>query len=114
MENGIIRTDLAAECIEKDAPGEGIVFSERTVSDITVSETEITDGAAAERIGKPVGRYITLDIGKIWIEELVEMINSEEELMKYLVEGSKTKLGDFPAGFYEDRHDFEFNKKSKN
>lgn len=47
-------------------------------------------------------------------QELVEIINSEEELMKYLVEGSKTKLGDFPAGFYEDRHDFEFNKKSKN
>ena len=43
-------------------------------------------------------------------DELNSLIHSEEELEKYLVDGSKTKLGDFPSGFYEDRHDFEYNK----
>ena len=45
-------------------------------------------------------------------EELNKLIHNEEELNKYLIDGSKTKLGDFPSGFYEDRHDYEFNKKN--
>lgn len=47
-------------------------------------------------------------------DDLVNLIHPEEELDKYLIEGSKTKLGNFPSGFYEDRHDYEFNKKNKN
>ena len=77
---------------------------EKVIEDISNGNNNIKDIKDGEFCKEPIESN----------QELVELIKSEEDLMKYLVEGSKTKLGDFPAGFYEDRHDFEFNKKSKN
>ncbi len=58
------RTDLAAELDLTDKNN----ISEHTEKhgNITVSTVEILTEAAAERLGKPTGKYITLDIGKIW------------------------------------------------
>lgn len=58
------RTDLAAELDLADR--ENIRETNETYGKITVSTVEIITDSAAQRLGKPKGKYITLDIGKIW------------------------------------------------
>lgn len=58
------RTDLAAELDLTDK--NNIREETETCGSITVTTVEILTEAAAERLGKPRGKYITLDIGKIW------------------------------------------------
>ncbi len=60
-----LNTDLALEAFaDARRAGElkGVVSRERfdEASGFTISETEITTRAAAERLGKPAGRYVTL------------------------------------------------------
>ncbi len=59
------RTDLAAELDLTDRSS----ISEKVEKQggVTVTTVEILTESAAERIGKPMGKYITLDIGKIWL-----------------------------------------------
>ena len=61
-----VRTDLASELDLTDQSG----VDERTEtrSGFTVSTIRIRTKAAAERLGKPTGEYITTDIGRIWLE----------------------------------------------
>ncbi len=58
-----LRTDLALEITENDVY-EGITSKKSTKSDLTVTETEITTDEAAQRTGKPKGRYVTLTSAK--------------------------------------------------
>lgn len=58
------RTDLAAELDLADR--QNIKESGEKIGNITVTTVEIVTESAAKRLGKPVGKYITLDIGKIW------------------------------------------------
>lgn len=63
MENWA-RSDLATECgAGKD--GEGIRVLEREVGRCRICRVQVRDAAAAERIGKPVGRYVVLECGEI-------------------------------------------------
>lgn len=59
------RTDLALEAraLCRDA-GElsGVVSHERVREGFPVTTVEITDGAGAKALGKPVGRYVTLEL----------------------------------------------------
>ncbi len=63
--NSTRRTDLAAELDLTDKSN----IDERTEkhNGITVTTVEVLTDSAAERIGKPKGKYVTLDIGKIWL-----------------------------------------------
>ncbi len=58
------RTDLAAELDLADR--QNINETTEKHGRITVSTVEILTSSAAKRLGKPIGKYITLDIGKIW------------------------------------------------
>ncbi len=65
------RTDLAAEL--DIAECEGIRESVERHGEISVSTVEIVTEEASERLGKPLGKYITVDVGQIWLA-------SDEEL----------------------------------
>ena len=60
----IIRTDLALERREMHtgAPLEGVLFSEYRNEDCKASVIEITDENGAAALGKPVGKYMTLEM----------------------------------------------------
>lgn len=79
------RTDLAAEL---DISNARDVQEKREVyGKVTVSSVEILSDSAAERLGKPKGKYITLDIGKIWLvsdsdfEDAAKLIAKQLELL---------------------------------
>lgn len=62
-----VRTDLAVEAREiyknihkKEA--DGVIFREDEKDDIKITTVEVVTPEGAEKIGKPVGKYITVDI----------------------------------------------------
>lgn len=59
------RTDLALEaqalCPDADALS-GVISRETARDGFTVSTVEITDAAGADALGKPMGRYVTLEL----------------------------------------------------
>ncbi len=62
---GYLRTDLASELDLSDRSG--IREHSESPFGIPVTTTEILTEAAAERLGKPPGRYVTVDVGRIWL-----------------------------------------------
>ena len=80
-----IRTDLAIELEKQHNFGiEGIKKTEKDNNDVHVTEIEILTETAALKIGKPVGKYITLEFPSI------EKINSDEEIREELIKALKT------------------------
>lgn len=62
------RTDLALEAAQAvtDVAGlEGVEQTERTRDGVTVTVVELRTPEAARRVGKPLGRYVTLDLGAV-------------------------------------------------
>ncbi len=59
------RTDLAAELDLTERSGIGETHEE--YGSVTVNTVEIITEEAAKRLSKPRGKYITIDIGKIWL-----------------------------------------------
>lgn len=93
------RTDLALEAAQAvaDAAGlEGVAQTERTQDGVTVTVVELQTQEAAERVGKPVGRYVTLDLGAVRRREKEGFQRAcqtlAEELAKLLPEGTGTVL----------------------
>lgn len=93
------RTDLALEAAQAvaDAAGlEGVEQTERTQDGVTVTVVELQTQEAAERVGKPVGRYVTLDLGAVRRREKEGFQRAcqtlAEELAKLLPEGTGTVL----------------------
>ena len=72
MDNRFIykRTDLASECKTEDIVSgtshNGIVYTEEETDGFKLSLLDITDKRGESIIGKPIGRYITVDVGKVW------------------------------------------------
>ncbi len=66
------RTDMAAESYT-DAQLEqgvrGIRYREYQLNGIPVSRLHVTDGEGAAVLGKPEGRYVTLQVGRVWLLE---------------------------------------------
>lgn len=61
------RTDLAIEkeeFITNESP-KGIVKNERTTEKTRITEIEITDSESQEKIGKPIGKYITVEMDEL-------------------------------------------------
>lgn len=93
------RTDLALEAAQAvgNAAGlEGVAQTERTQDGVTVTVVELQTQEAAERVGKPVGRYVTLDLGAVRRREKEGFQRAcqtlAEELAKLLPEGTGTVL----------------------
>lgn len=63
--NSYKRTDLAAELDLGDR--EGINESEEMIKGFKISGIDIVTDMAAKRLSKPKGRYLTIDIGKLWL-----------------------------------------------
>lgn len=63
--NSYKRTDLAAELDLGDR--EGINESEEIIKGFKVSGIDIVTDMAAKRLSKPKGRYLTIDVGKLWL-----------------------------------------------
>ncbi len=60
------RSDLACEIAGgKNAPIEGAEWRTREAAGFSISELFITTKAAAESLGKPCGRYLTVECGRI-------------------------------------------------
>ncbi len=58
------RSDLAAECgVETER--DGVRVSRSEAGGCTITRVQIKSAAAAERLGKPCGRYVTLECGSI-------------------------------------------------
>lgn len=58
-----IRTDLALEAAQqltKTAPLEGVIKNEYQKADLNITEIIVENQAAAENLGKPIGKYITI------------------------------------------------------
>lgn len=60
----LIRTDLAVEAAEpyRDHLPDGVSIEERELAGVKLTRVEITKQEAAERLGRPCGRYITIDL----------------------------------------------------
>lgn len=72
------RTDLAAELDISEC--EGIRESVEEHGEISISTVEIVTDGAAERLGKPRGKYITLDVGRIWLSSDDELEAAAEAI----------------------------------
>lgn len=59
------RTDLAMEAGETVTAPTGLSCSERVRDGFHVTTVRVTDDSAAESLGKPVGTYVTLELGKL-------------------------------------------------
>ncbi len=60
------RTDLALEVHELHGEASGIQISEANKDGITVTTAIIKEGEGEALSGKRAGKYITLDVGKVW------------------------------------------------
>lgn len=93
-----IRTDLASEA--KEAANieniRGISYRESEVNGVKVSDMKITSEEGSAIIGKPVGRYITVECKKSWLLSDGEKENVISALSDYITElvpeGDKTVL----------------------
>ena len=61
------RTDLAAELDLTDRQDIDERCEKR--GSVTITTVEILTDGAAKRLGKPRGKYITLDVGRIWLSD---------------------------------------------
>ncbi len=61
----MIRTDLALEACSEIPNSDGVNHINEEIAGVTVTRTEIVTEEAEKRIGKPRGRYITVDVGDI-------------------------------------------------
>jgi len=71
----ITRTDLALESREesiKKGAQDGVLFSEELINGFLCSEVNITNEQAEQISGRRIGRYITAELGKIWLKEYGE------------------------------------------
>lgn len=86
-----VRTDLAVEAREiyknihrKEA--DGVVFKEDKKDDINITTVEVISEKGAEKIGKPMGKYITIDIPEYTHYDGEIMNDVAEVLSDYLTE----------------------------
>ena len=77
------RTDLALEVHELHGDGSGIEVEEKIINGILVTTAVISEGEGEFLSGKSAGKYITLDVGRIWrmessrFDELANLIANE-------------------------------------
>lgn len=76
-----VRTDLADELVEqarqkKGKIGDGILFETQCINGIKVDCITVESDLAAKEIGKPKGRYATVETGEIWKKTKTELENT--------------------------------------
>lgn len=90
------RTDLASECRSEEAEDltHGFEYNENIEDGFCVSVFDVLDEGASKHIGKPCGRYITFDVGRIWTQS-DERINACASLLgRHITKMMTDALGD--------------------
>lgn len=93
-------TDLAYECLGSDKKGgedgdiDGIECTEQSESGITVTRLWVKNSAGSEKIGKPVGHYLTADIGQLWHEGTGARENARAVIANLIRETIETAAGE--------------------
>lgn len=65
-----IRTDLADEGpFSGEKNYNGISVSDKQFGDISVSTIKVLDETGEKSVGKPIGKYVTVSFGKLWLKE---------------------------------------------
>lgn len=80
-----IRTDLAAETVPDVNNGaeSGIKYTEEEKSGYKIETLEVLDERGVKTVGRPIGTYITVNVGKLWLasdeqtESAVEVISEQ-------------------------------------
>ena len=85
------RTDLAVETVGELTQADGIGHFERQEEGVPVTEVEIQTRGASERLGRAVGRYVTMDLGPVRRRETTAFRRSAQvlarEISKLLPQG---------------------------
>ncbi len=83
-----IRTDLASEAREAANIDNirGISYKETKVFDVSCADMEIKTEEGSAIIGKPVGRYVTVDCGKVWLLDDEAKDNVCSAIVRYIAE----------------------------
>lgn len=79
------RTDLALEVHELRGSESGIAVKETIKDGIKVTLAEISQGDGERASGKPAGKYITLETGKIWQHDRTRFSATAKLLSRELV-----------------------------
>ncbi len=88
------RTDLAAEL---DLADRQDIDERREVhGNVTVTTVEILSESAANRLGKPRGKYITAEIGRIWLASEQDLEAAASVIADKLCLLAKELCGDMP------------------
>lgn len=93
MSSGI-RTDLALESRELNSDIEGVEEQTEERERMTVSRIKITDRTAAEKLDKPIGKYVTLDAP--------ELCNRPLDLFEQMSAALSEELRDMFTGLKDD------------
>lgn len=89
-----IRTDLAMEAHElasknKSCPLDGVIFREEIIDGYKLTRIEILNEKGEKETGKPVGKYLTLQTGKLWeggIENIYFAASALSKLLSELID----------------------------
>ena len=88
-----IRTDLAVETREEIAKkgeiGDGVLFNEKIINGFLCSKIEITNKTGEKITGRSIGKYITIELGRIWLKEYSAFLRAVELTAKKI----KTLMG---------------------
>lgn len=85
--NDYKRTDLASELRTEENSGcPGISYRETNERGFEVSVFDILDDEGEKAVNKPRGRYITVQLGKIWLESDERLTAGEELLAHHIKE----------------------------
>lgn len=98
-----IRTDLAVEAGRKvnepPASLNGVSFSQQSQDGIEYSSICVSNEAGSNAIGKPMGSYLTLNIGQIWLDER-EQIDAKQQLFTRLLGELIDKTDSCPTSIF--------------
>lgn len=91
-----IRTDLAMEAHEiakknKNSAVDGVIFREEILDGYKLTRIEIKNENAVKETGKPIGKYLTLNTGKLWeggIENIYFASSALSKLIHELTDSS--------------------------
>ena len=96
-----IHTDLAIEASavenlsDKSKTNSGISSDTFTKNDITITEVNITNENGAKAVGKPIGKYITLEVPKLR-DDITEVFDNTQKALtdelKKIIEKSLNHL----------------------
>lgn len=89
------RTDMAAECcadLDLEKGVRGIRFREYQTKGIAISQLHVTSDEGATILGKPQGRYVTLDVGKVWLKSDEDFETASAVLAEELSELVRSKV----------------------